>query len=327
MTANQALPQVIEFPAQPERPAISAIFTDRNAQDFLGSLDVSQASRIVYARALKQIFSYFLDNGITSPSKADVIKYKDHLKKSRAISPNTGQRYMSTARQFFSWCEIEEITPKNIAQGVKGIKGGVKHTKDSLNRDQINDILTGIDSPRDQALFILMLTGGLRCVEIVRADYGDLQSKAGHPVLYVQGKGHDAKDDFIKLDNHTYKALLAYLKTRGPLQPTDPLFASDANRNKGLRLTTISISRILKTYFRKAGIDSPRVTAHSTRHSTAQICAEIGIDMRKTQAVMRHKNLGTTEIYFDEIEKLEDPTRDKLAAYLFPGQCSENLNS
>lgn len=39
------------------------------------------------------------------------------------------------------------------------------------------------------AVLALMATGGLRTVEVVRANVEDLSTLGGLPVLYIQGKG------------------------------------------------------------------------------------------------------------------------------------------
>ena len=307
--------------------AFKAILTEENASYFLRTLDISESSKKTYLQALRQVFNYFNNHNIMMPTRDDLLGYKQHL--IDTVSATTGQRYLSTAKQFFSRAEIEGIMNRDIGRGVKGIKtGGDIHRKDSLTRDQIIDVLGAINSPRDKAIFTLMITGGLRCVEIVRANQDDIQTRAGKPILFLQGKGSTSKDDYIVLDHHTHKTLLAYLGSRDKetMQAGSPLFISEGNRNKGGRLSTISISRLLKGYFRQVGIDSPRITAHSTRHSTAQLSAELGIDVRKTQALMRHKQITTTQIYFDQIDKLKDQTRTQIASFVF-GQCKEITNS
>ena len=44
-----------------------------------------------------------------------------------------------------------------------------------------------------------MMVCGMRTVEIVRANVGDIRRKNGRNVLYVQGKGHVDTDDYIVL--------------------------------------------------------------------------------------------------------------------------------
>ena len=45
-------------------------------------------------------------------------------------------------------------------------------------------------------MILLSVTGGLRIIEMQRADVADIQKIKGQTVLFIQGKGHDEKDDY-----------------------------------------------------------------------------------------------------------------------------------
>ena len=64
---------------------------------------------------------------------------------------------------------------------------------------------------RDYALILLMLTAGLRSIEIRRAKIKDLKTINKQPVLYIQGKGHQATNAFVKITPHVNDALRIYL--------------------------------------------------------------------------------------------------------------------
>ena len=59
-------------------------------------------------------------------------------------------------------------------------------------------------SLRDFAIVNLILRTGLRTIEVVRADVGDITFKGNRRILRVWGKGHDTKDDFVVLTDKTY---------------------------------------------------------------------------------------------------------------------------
>ena len=83
-----------------------------------------------------------------------------------------------------------------------------------------------------------------------------------------------------------------YLKMRRDTKNTDPLFASLSNENFGGRLTTYSISQVVKSAFKKVGLNSKRLTAHSLRHSAATAMLLKGVDLVKVQQILRHKNVN-----------------------------------
>lgn len=99
---------------------------------------------------------------------------------------------------------------------------------------------------RDYAILSLMVTTGLRNVEVQRANIEDLRTLADFTVLYIQGEGLEQKTDYVKVEMPIEEAIRVYLKARGTIKETDPLFTSVAHRNSGKRMTTRSISRIVK---------------------------------------------------------------------------------
>ena len=59
-------------------------------------------------------------------------------------------------------------------------------------------------SKRDKAIFALMVTAGLRAIEVARANVGDIIEQGGKYFLLVQGKGHKEKDAMVKISDGVY---------------------------------------------------------------------------------------------------------------------------
>ncbi len=79
-------------------------------------------------------------------------------------------------------------------------------------------------------------------------------------------------------------------------------------------MTTRSIRRIVKQAFIAAGFDSPRLTAHSTRHTAATLSLLNGATL---QELLRHKNIGTTEIYAHNIDATSNPAATDVEEAIF----------
>lgn len=297
--------------ARPEGQKLTAEHLTR----FLHSLECGNNTIQSYARCLKQLVEFFREREITEPTHEDLREYKLHL---MAIhKPRTAQLYLTTTRMFFTYLESIGQYP-NIARGIKGIKVCQNnHAKDYLTAYQVRDIIAQVSDPRDRAILILMFTAGLRCCEVMRANIEDMRNAGNDAVLYVQGKGHDAKDELVKLEPHTLKPILAYLSTRSDQSGTAPLFTSNANRNRGQRMTTISISRIVKNSFRAAGYDSERWTAHSTRHTAATLNLLNGGTIQETQQLLRHASINTTLIYSHNLDRLQNQSEARIADAIF----------
>ena len=238
---------------------------------FVAYLDASPKTIQTYTRALRQLFRYFSLNGVTHPRREDILAFRTWLQGEN--KPTTVQNYITAARLFFQWLGQEGFYP-NIAEHVKGAKLDKDHKKDYLTSRQVKAIMDKIDLStaqglRDYAIWALMVTGGLRTIEVCRADVGDLRTVGDSVVLYLQGKGREERTEYVKLQAKVEQAIRLYLKERGHIGQNEPLFASTSNNNTGGRLTTRTISRIVKDRLRSAGYDSTRLTAHSLSRNIA----------------------------------------------------------
>lgn len=287
---------------------------------FVSFIDAKPKTIETYTRALRQMFRYFQENGITAPQREDVISYRESLKAS-GHKPTTVQNYITATRLFFQWTEQERIYP-NIAAHVKGAKLDRDHKKDYLTSRQVRTVLEDVDRTtpqglRDYAIIALMVTGGLRTVEVVRADIQDLRTLGNDTVLYIQGKGRDEKTEYIKLSAPVEAAIRDYLKTRQDTTPTAPLFASLSNNSKGKRMTTRAISGIAKDGMKEAGYNSSRLTAHSLRHTAVTLSLLAGRSLAEVQQFARHANIATTQIYNHALDKAKNGCSEAITKAIF----------
>ena len=167
-------------------------------------------------------------------------------------------------------------------------------------------------SKRDKAIFALMVTAGLRAIEVARANVGDIIDQGGKYFLLAQGKGHTEKDAMVKISDGVYSLIQDYLCLRA--DEKENLFGSVSKRNYSGRLTTTSISRIVKGAMKAAGYDSKRLTAHSLRHTAATTALQKGASLRDVQQVLRHTSITVTQVYLHELDRLNNNAEDLNAA-------------
>ena len=289
------------------------------ATRWVGYVDAKPKTIDTYTRAIKQFMLYTQERGITKPTRADIIAYRDRLKETK--KPTTVQAYIIAVKLFFSWLEQEGIYP-NVAEHIKGAKLDRDHKKDYLTTKQVNKLLNGIDrdtikGKRDYAILSLMVTAGLRTIEIERANIEDIRTVADFTALYIQGKGHEEKTDYVKVVEQVEDAIRDYLNARGERDGKAPLFASIANRDAGERMTTRSISRIAKERLQAVGLDSERLTAHSLRHTTATLNLLNGGTIEETKQLLRHTNINTTLIYSHALERTRNNSEARVAKAIF----------
>ena len=312
--------EIVRVDAQQITPSAD-VFGENLIERFIAFAGVSENSRITYTKSLRQMFRYFAANGIVNPARENLIEWIEDMK-SAGKSASTIQLYSAASKIFFRWTAQDGLYP-NIADHLKtGVKVSHNHKKDALNAEQCKSLVKNVTGKsvkdlRDRAILSLMTTAGLRTVEVVRANVGDIRFERGKVFLYVTGKGHSEADEKVLLSKQTYKAIQMYHKARGKVQASEPLFTSTSNRNKNGRLDTQSIRKMVKRNLRDIGYDSPRLTAHSLRHSTASNLIFAGVELPKVQMVLRHKSLNTTMIYQHAFERYNNDGEQMLADMIF----------
>ena len=269
-------------------------------QAFVLSQDVKPSSRALYSRTLSTFFDWVGTTGrtVATLTVADLIAYKDELLNG-GKSSLTVASYVNSLRRFYEWTEANKIYP-NIGKGIHAPKRKQAFRKQPLTVAQVGELLhheQGTQSARDYAIVNLMVRTGLRCVEVVRANVGDVTYKGGQRVLMVQGKGRDEKDNFVILTDAAYNPIREYLNTRTGIDENAPLFASVSRNNDGGRMTTRAVSGIAKQGLKSVGLDNKVFTAHSLRHTAAVNILRAGGSLEMAQYTLRHSNPATTQIY------------------------------
>lgn len=276
---------------------------------------VSKSSVKSYKKGIRRLMEYCAANNISTPSRDVMIGYREYLQGKYAAA--TANLYLTAAKLFFSFLQVEGFIQVNPAERVKGLKIRAGHKKDALTADATKKILSTFDSStvqgkRDKAIFALMVTAGLRTIEVSRADVGDIIEQGGKYFLLVQGKGHEEKDAMVKITAGVFNLIQDYLQSRA--DDSENLFGSVSKRNYGGRLTTTSISRIVKTAMKAAGYNSKRLTAHSLRHTAATMALKAGASVREVQQVLRHTSITVTQLYLHDLDRLNNNVEELNAA-------------
>jgi integrase/recombinase XerC len=286
---------------------------------WLSFVDGSPKTSQTYTRAIAQFFKYLAEQGISNPQREDIIAYREYLKADH--KPTTIQAYMIAVKLFFRWLAQEGLY-NNIADRVKGAKLDREHKKDYLTSKQLNKLLASIDrsteaGKRDYAIIALMSTTGLRTISVISADIGDIRAAGDATALYYKGKGHTEKATYVKLSEKVEGFIREYLQARGEADSQAPLFASVAHRNGGERLTTRSLSRLVKERLNAIGLTSDRLTAHSLRHTAATLNLLSGGSVEETQQLLNHSNISTTMIYSHALDRAKNNSEYRISKAIF----------
>lgn len=288
-------------------------------EEYIAYIDIKQSTKQSYKKILLAYEAY-ISNQTSTPNRSDILKYKEYLKENvRAASV---QKYIVIIRNFYRWYHIEGYGA-NLAEGIKGAKIESNFKREALSIQEAKRLLTrarflshkSIIGKRNYALIALLLTTGLRTIEIERSDVMDISLIEHTKVLYVMGKGHDDKDSYVKLSETVYNIIQDYLMERS--DSYEPLFITHQSKKHGTRIKTRTIRGVVKDLLRQIGIDNRKFSAHSLRHTTATISLLEGANIEETQSLLRHKNPSTTQIYIHRIDKMRGDVEQKVSDALF----------
>lgn len=235
-------------------------------------------------------------------------------------SASTRTLHLAALRSFFAWAARLGHLPTDPTSGV-GVKRSRDraHRRDALSRDEVRamlDVCRADSTPtgaRDAAIIALMAHLGLRTVEVHRADVNDLGSAKGRRVLYIRGKG--AVDDLEPgvVTAECWRTVRTWLAVR-PGEPTSgPLVTTVGGPGGyGRRLSRRTIRQAVKRRMIEAGIDDPgrQVSTHSLRHAAITEVLRAGGTVRQAQALARHANVTTTEVYLHELDRYDHAPED-----------------
>lgn len=287
--------------------------------EWLDALDVAEVTKRSYRCGLRALEEYIIDHDldIDHLETSDVVAFKKELL--MRLSPGSVSTYLKGVKSFYRWAESDGFP--DVASKVKGAPLSRDFKKDTLTREQAKRLLKEaygetLQEKRDYAILSLMLRTGLRDIEVVRANVGDIKPHSGVMVLFVHGKGRSEKDDFVVLADTLLADINRYLDARKNPSPADPLFISTSNRNKGGRLTTRSVSGIVKKALRNIGIDSERYTAHSLRHTSVTYALLGGATVEEAQKMARHADISTTMVYAHHIDRVRHASEYRVSSYL-----------
>ena len=286
-------------------------------EEWIKFANVSAKSAKNYTKSIRRFFAYLAEKGIVTPTADDVYEWREMMK-AEGKAPATINHYLTATKLFFKFLNQRGLYSVDISH-IKGCKLTSEHKRDALTPEQGRQVIKSFDTStlaglRDKAMTALMMCCGLRTIEVSRANIGDLVKTYGRTALYVQGKGRTDRRECVMIPAQVEKMIRAYLVARGVSDVSAPLFAGIGNRNKGGRMTTDTISRIVKAAFRANQLDSKRLTAHSLRHSAATAMLLAGVELMKVQQILRHKNINTTMIYAHNLERIKNHGEDAAAS-------------
>jgi len=224
----------------------------------------------------------------------------------RGLSPATIRRHLAAARSLFRYLRRQQLLNGDPFKGLPTPKPGKRLPK-TLSVDQTYRLLDrDTDDPlavRDQAMFELLYSSGLRLSELSALNVVDFDS--GEGMLRVSGKG--AKVRVLPVGRVAGEAIGRWLSLRRDMAAAGEV-ALFVGRNGG-RLGNRAIQQRLTRLAALQGLDV-NVHPHMLRHSFASHMLESSGDLRAVQELLGHADISTTQIYthldFQHLAKVYD---------------------
>lgn len=220
-------------------------------------------------------------------------------------------RMLSAWRGYFVWLGKNDGIEANPCTCIRPPKSP-KRLPDALPVDEAMRLLETEGTQgderltcRDQAMFELFYSSGLRLAELAALDIETLEIALTEGEIRVLGKR--SKTRIIPVGSKAREALMAWKTVRLTLAPPDEkaLFVGLRGRRLGCR----AIEARLKQRAVQQGLPA-HVHPHMLRHSFASHVLQSSGDLRAVQEMLGHASIASTQIYthldFQHLAKVYD---------------------
>lgn len=234
-------------------------------------------------------FVVWVDVPIEEVTYRKVAAYIDYLL-AKGLAPKTINCHLISIRGFYDYLHYEEgvelTNPVKWGFLLRLPRPLPKHLKDH----EVLRLFEVIGSPRDLAMFSLMLRCGLRVEEVAELGLADIDLPRAR-ISIQSGKGGKGRVVYVSRD--AYKALVAYLRVR-PTSRAKKLFLVEKGSYRGKPLSVRGIQKRMEYYVRKAGF---RVSCHQLRHTMATQLLNADAKLVTIQDLLGHSLITTTQRY------------------------------
>ncbi|MBL8394603.1 MAG: tyrosine recombinase XerC [Candidatus Accumulibacter sp.] len=212
----------------------------------------------------------------------------------RGLGGRSLGRTLSAWRGFYRWLGRHSETTHNPVAGVRPPRSP-KALPKVLSPDEASRLLAAesenLLQVRDQAMFELFYSSGLRLAELAALDLACLEDLLAGEVR-VLGKRNKLR--IVPVGSKAREAVAAWVEQRGRLAAADEvaLFVSQRGSRLGVRMIQLRLRRrgLLQ------GLPQ-RVHPHMLRHSFASHVLQSSGDLRAVQEMLGHASIASTQVY------------------------------
>ncbi len=296
-------------------------------EDYLTDKDMTKESFDLYQTILKQYTNYLKNNQIEFAKTSDVTKYIKSIKdKGYSVSWINLQltaikglyRYLSDNQRRY---DLPLEYAFDITLSIKNEQSSRENNRPLLTIEQAKQLIIKTKENRryiwhyrDHAMIYLMLTTGIRGVEVRRLKKKDFSVLNEQLILYVQGKGRDNADEYVKLPSGVEEAINDYLSKREDKSPY--IFVSHRKHTDKYMLSRTFFDSMFKRVLRDSGLSDLNLTPHALRHTAATANLLRGESLEQTRQFMRHSQVTSTMIYAHHLKEKNLDSQNELESFI-----------
>ncbi len=291
-------------------------------EEYVNELQKDNDTIKAYRLDLERFVDNFGDKEADKITSDEINKYLLALttRSGKRVSVSTQNRHYATLSCFYNWLirkSSVSINPmKNISRRKPNKDAGEVNSKDiirHLDKDTIEKIMANAKSVREEFLFDLLYSSGLRISEALGLNVQDVKNGI---ITIRQGKGNKARVTY--LSKQSEKLFKKYLEKRTPDRDAMAMARTpeerERMRNEGALFTTNNGTRLgyhrANQLFKQASVnfkntDGSVLTIHQLRHT---FCTErVGhIDIRVLQKLAGHSDIRTTLRYAKVVDRVAE---------------------
>ena len=203
-----------------------------------------------------------------------------------------------TLRVFLRYLHREGVTPRDLSGTVEGPqKYRLSDIPRSISWNEVRRMLEAVDrrtakGRRDYAVLLLLVTYGLRGLEVAHLTLDDIDWKRKRLRVPDRKAGHFTG---YPLSPIVGEAILDYLRNGRPETSERRVFFRVLAPRAPI--TQHAISMCASHYLRKAGISVARPGSHTLRHTCVQRLVDAHFPLKTIGDYVGHRSPDSTEIY------------------------------
>lgn len=237
----------------------------------------------------------FSPAGVTTPT---ITLYRSHLKNVAELRPASINRYLVSAKRYFSWAVDEGLIGRDPAKAVKLVPRVVPPPRHLSDKEEaaLVSATERYGSLRDRTLIVVALHSGLRAEELcnLKPHHVKLGKRSGHLMVY----GKRGKYREVPLNVTARDALAEWMgflpENSVWLWPSRKGKMNGAGEREARPITVRGLAYAVKRHADLAKVDD--LSCHDLRHRFGYRMAE-KVPLHRLAQIMGHDSLDTTMVY------------------------------